>query len=303
MKKTTITATHVTSLVCAAIVNLFANEVLLTLPSVQCRVASSYQACKQVRKSFTDATEMFTSKRFRCLLRSWARVCKISNMGLERLLASFKQGAPTSSKGQHPDVERFCAAGFMTQLLSDHRKRGRFDPKVTTREQLLHSGVAIAASRPSEPPQRRASNFAVFQAECLSAADRQKNDWPELQHEMKRRWRDMSPAVKEAFTAKAKDEFREAQQGARVTRELADTHACSQIGYQTFFESASDRDQPFTPAALEAVVRRESEACRQHSSLPGFRQYADQFRDRFVKQMLIEDDGSNCLNLKPCRPH
>ena len=242
----------------------------------------------QVRKSFTSAHAMYTSKPFRTLLRVWARVAKISNMQLERLLALLKQASPPGSKNNHADVERFCAAGLVTQLMTDHKLRGHFDPRITTREQLFRKCAPISARRASRPS-RPASNYALFQAEHTRKGEHQgrnsREEYVRRREQVQLDWSQLPHELKADYTVKAQRDFLAASE-----EEGSDAAGRSQLGYQTLFSSASSVDFPFTPEAFESVVRDElgTELGR---TLPGFRQYSKQFRSKLVETMFVPDDG------------
>ena len=243
----------------------------------------------QVRHKFANAPGMVNSQWFRTLVRLWARVAKVSNMELERMLALLKQAAPVSSKNQPPDAERFCAAGFLTQLATDHRLRGRCDPRFLMREQLAKNGTPINSSPRPGRYSRAASNFSLFQADCSKKAEgegrKSYSEYCDQRKEIHRAWGAMSAERKAEYTAKAKRKFQETQEHSELEPQQSDS---SQVGYQTLFEGASDRDFPFTPEAFARVVRGEA---GERSKLPGFTKYMKSFRERFVDNIFIPDAG------------
>lgn len=86
---------------------------------------------------------------------------QLGNMGLERLLASFRRNNP----GKHPLVERIVSTGTLCQFLAEHRKAGGMHPLAHRREDLLAAGLPLraAAANVTDGRKSRANAFYAGQ--------------------------------------------------------------------------------------------------------------------------------------------
>ena len=69
-----------------------------------------------------------------------------------RLLARVRQSL--GGGGETVDAERLSANGFLTQLVTEHLRRGGSDPRTVTRQQLIQDGAQlrrVAKQRGSKP--------------------------------------------------------------------------------------------------------------------------------------------------------
>ena len=214
-------------------------------------------------------------------------------MDLERLLALCKQAAPVTSKNQVPTVERFSAAAFLSQLLTDHAGRGRQDPRYVTRAHLLRQDIAISARQDNRLPQKPGSNFAVFNAQRTRRTDgnlsRSQADLRALRQEVRQEWQGMSPLDKAAYRNTAMQRFTEALDNADIDAEFD-----PQVGYKTLFDAAASEDTPFGPSSFESVVRREL-GIADGDRFPGFSRYEQKLRDSVLDSMYIPDRGKQAF--------
>lgn len=81
-------------------------------------------------------------------LTALARGTRMTNMHIERLLSQVKKASPTVAR--KPTVERFCAAGLLSQHMSRFTKRGYEDKHMP--EQLA---LRLSTLPPPQPPSLR----------------------------------------------------------------------------------------------------------------------------------------------------
>ena len=97
----------------------------------------------KVRRLFPGPHSMFQDEDFRKSVRRVAKVFKLTNMHMERVLAGIK----TVSPGKHPNVERIMAAGYMSQLCTAHTQAGGMCPTATcSTKQLMKDGAPLRAT-------------------------------------------------------------------------------------------------------------------------------------------------------------
>ena len=93
----------------------------------------------------------------RILLKSF----KVCNMHVERYLSRIRRSCPHVHTA--PPVERVRAAGFVSEVLTQHRVNGGQDPRFTTSEQLLCKGVPLhRAKRRKTQKVRGSAGFFKF---------------------------------------------------------------------------------------------------------------------------------------------
>ena len=100
---------------------------------VTCRLASSQP--------------MLGDQDFMQMLKFWASILKLDSMNMERLLATVKASAGSSSKRHAPHAERLLAAGFLTQLRQEHRTVAPADAGIVTRKRLLESEAPLRCAK------------------------------------------------------------------------------------------------------------------------------------------------------------
>ena len=59
------------------------------------------------------------------------------------------------------EIEAVCAKGLLSQLLGEHRRLGRDDPRVFTRSQLLEDGLPLRCA-PKREPERQSGVFVEY---------------------------------------------------------------------------------------------------------------------------------------------
>jgi hypothetical protein len=84
-------------------------------------------------------------------------------MACERLLAQMRRSSP-----ELVDIERLCSAGFLTQLLAEHRRCGGACASQITRQQLIQQGVPLQRIKKTPKYSRPASGFVNFLAKKQS---------------------------------------------------------------------------------------------------------------------------------------
>ena len=85
---------------------------------------------------------MMSCQAFLDMLMEWGAKSELTNMAFERLLALIKQSAAARS----PPVDRLCSSGLLAQMLADHIKRGRDDPRVDKVCKIRMSQPRLSAS-------------------------------------------------------------------------------------------------------------------------------------------------------------
>ena len=80
---------------------------------------------------------------FRLLILAMVVAFKLTNMGTERQLALIRK-AICDDHGVF--AERMLSSGFVAQVLSEHVRLGRTNPRAVTRAQLLEAGVPLRAA-------------------------------------------------------------------------------------------------------------------------------------------------------------
>lgn len=103
--------------------------------------------CMKLHTLYGDAQRLADDEEFKWLLRNWSRQQKITNMHVERLFALIKKGvASNEGKVQRTNVERFVAAGTLTQWMTEHGQSGGQDPRFSRRAALLKQGAPLRCS-------------------------------------------------------------------------------------------------------------------------------------------------------------
>ena len=161
------------------------------------------------RQLFADAQEMVSNDEFISCLRTWARVGKLLNMEIERLLARMK-AAMALGKGQVPDVLRAGATGLLSQWRLLHEASGGEDLSEHTRKQLQRAGCPIVAGRAARAsnPSRRRPHVAFINARSAAqkaAAQAANLQWSRHDHAQSLRtageeWQCLSQADKDRWS-------------------------------------------------------------------------------------------------------
>ena len=131
----------------------------------------------KLRAMAVDAESLMELRDVMVVLDLWARMCRVCNMSLERLLSLIRRSAPARCH-----VERILCAGHMSQLRNAHWAAGGKDCTKRTRQQLLKHGVPIkaCARRRTKKPQAAATGYVSF-------ARWSSNKWKRLRLERQQR--------------------------------------------------------------------------------------------------------------------
>ena len=123
----------------------------------------------RVHRLYRAVEALLRCPAFPKLVKTWVAAFKFTNMWAERLLARFRRNCRMIGA---PDIERLVATSLLCQMLSDHLKSGRDDPRVQTKKGLLREGVPIQCQKKKQRASRPASTFFLPSAtsEMLSAS-------------------------------------------------------------------------------------------------------------------------------------
>jgi hypothetical protein len=123
---------------------------------------------QRVRRRFDSPDDMLADQGFRDAVDMWSSKSKICNMHVERMLALIRQSVPS---GRLPNLERLVSAGYLTQVLQQHRAAGGRHPGHTSRQDLIKAGVQIvaAAPRPDRQPTRSRGHLLLMNTRCQEA--------------------------------------------------------------------------------------------------------------------------------------
>jgi hypothetical protein len=86
-------------------------EAQMAFDANECCIDEPYTI--KMRRKWAGPYDLITNKQFKNMQDNWGRSGRMSNMHTERLLALFKAACP----GKVPNAEKFCHAGFVTQVL------------------------------------------------------------------------------------------------------------------------------------------------------------------------------------------
>jgi hypothetical protein len=249
--------------------------------------------CK-VRDMFGSVEDFLKCEKLIDGLRLWARMTKITNMHLERLLSLIKRalgGLPS------PDVERLVSVGMLAQVLRGHLGAGGDDPRVVTRSMLLADDVPIAAgavAQPSESKSKPAGAFFFFKA--AKQKDRKVADPTPLTKEQLRDellrlrtdWKNLSQADAQQYVDSAKSTWLSKQRSKTEAQEdIARTRSDQACRMSHNFFGLGSQRWPITPENFEESVR-----CRlglaPEAALPGHRVYCTTLRKQWLERMVVE---------------
>ena len=95
-------------------------------------------------------------------------------MHIERLLALMKSATDTDKL---PDMERFLANAYNTQVVQDTIRHGGEDPRITSRDKLIADGAPLEAGRATTPcrtPSKRLPDSLAWGNERASEEKRRR---------------------------------------------------------------------------------------------------------------------------------
>jgi hypothetical protein len=224
------------------------------------------------------------------MINTWARVgFKYSNMTCERLLASIRAGLGDDL----PDAERMCSSSVLTQMMTEHRRLGRSNPKCVTRSKLIDGGVPIRATkraRVSKP----AGSFLAY---------KQQMDSQRLAsgiHLGVFEYRTWLASLGETFSSMPDEERQAFQDEVQRTHSRKQAEADEDpvdsipvdVGVlKTFVETEGDDSLPLKVDAFKRAVF-EHLGKQGEGPEPGFTRYAEAMREKHVGRLFVTDDGA-----------
>ena len=93
----------------------------------------------KLRQLFDTEAAMLADASLWRALHLFGRVALLTNMHIERLLATVRSSIPTKI----PVIERVCCNGYLSQCLAQHLAAGGSDPRVETVELMHEFGVEL----------------------------------------------------------------------------------------------------------------------------------------------------------------
>jgi hypothetical protein len=235
----------------------------------------------------------------RILLKSF----KVCNMHVERYLSRIRRSC--SHMHTAPTVERVRAAGFVSEVLTQHRVNGGQDPRFTTSKQLLSKGVPLHRAKQRKTQKVRGS--AGFFKFVKQEEDRRRERGETQQQlggrkrrfqELATQWDASTQQQRRAFNALAIEDRRET---------LNDLHQVVQeepprtdpISVNGGFWGMSTLETPFTEQALVDTVRSDM------GDLPAATEYLAHFRSELKTGTFVRDvgditPGTQYIVPKPC---
>jgi hypothetical protein len=99
--------------------------------------------CRKVATIYQTLEELVACEEFKSIWRSRGAKGKNTNMHVERILGLVKKSCPAKL----PFAERLLASGLLSEWLKTHTKDGSNDPRITTRKQLIESGVPLVCAK------------------------------------------------------------------------------------------------------------------------------------------------------------
>ena len=244
--------------------------------------------CMKLHTLYGDAQRLADDEEFKWLLRNWSRQQKITNMHVERLFALIKKGvASNEGKVQRTNVERFVAAGTLTQWMTEHGQSGGQDPRFSTRAALLKRGAPLRCSaKKAKTRTRPASAFFIFRSDFLARRRAElgkvtKTIFKHEQRQLSAEWRALGPEERRRFRNKAR-----AQHSSKMLAPLRDesnpTHRLRPALW-----GLNEETSPLATAVFERAV------CKHLGTdqLPGSRRYCRMLRDDLASKMFVADRG------------
>ena len=234
---------------------------------------------------------------FLALLSNWNVSTKLTNMATERLLASIKGAAMTTSVGVAPDVERVCSAGHLIQWLTEHFNAKGDDPRITTRRQLVADDVPLQCTTKrrniGRTKTKPAGGFVVFQAQRrrqrLSTGQKLNKDAAKLEREdLRSEWSTFDLGAKKRYLNIARGEHNQAELG-RLQRDL-DGEPVENPTLQYNSSVLWGLGSKASPLSVENFEQVAKNICGEES-LPGSRRYCTALRDDMRRSMCVKEEG------------
>ena len=254
----------------------------------------------KVRENYPTWQSLKDCPHFRRLLHTWVLSFLFTNMWSERQLALFRRNI----RGPDVDIERLVSVSLLAQILTEHRRLGRRDPRVQTKQELLDMGVPLQCRRQERGPgqcgifvkyfrkldsERKEQNIQLkrpeweaFRESCrIDFKNMDEND-PRMQALLQEVQADYQAQVVEA----------EAAAGAETAAAAEDVAVpkAQQKHTRTFIDAVGDENSPLTEVSFARIARDFASApCRRGSDVPGFTSYGDPLRALQRESIFVPD--------------
>ena len=237
----------------------------------------------KVMGMFESWQQMMMDDCFLRTLRTYAEQKRLSNMHLERALASVRRTTPSN----HADIERITCAGGLAAWLQHHVSHGGADPNCASRQALLREGVPLEAQAKIKR-KRVDAHFAFINQEyqrIVSALPYQpdKNECKRIRKVAARAWHGASPDQ----IAESK---RMADRQKLALLDDLDTKATSRMRTPTCWGLAVD-EFPIDPDKLEHEILQASGATGMRPRSPAYRVWSEKMRDFMQQSLFVKESG------------
>jgi CRISPR/Cas system CMR-associated protein Cmr5 small subunit len=234
-----------------------------------------------------DVAKLKNDDNFRRAIQTWSITFLFTDMWSERLLARIRQ----SHDAAECEAERICSTGFLCQLLTEHLRHGRPDPRGIVRADLVSSGVALRCMQKVKDSKPRGSfvNYMMKQEEARrnEGIVLNKQAYREWQVEQIDQWHALSRERQAVEATEARASFVQKQQ---EDEELPDVVVPDRI-VRTVVDVIGDYRAPFTPEAFTRGVLQKV-GLAQGSQCPGFTRYSGAYRDSQLPDLVVKDCGA-----------
>ena len=231
---------------------------------------------------------MYEDLAFRRMLVAYARGgFRWTNFLSERGLGGVRRAVGSDVY----DAERIPSVGLMSEMLTEHKKLSRQDPRTLTRSQLLSAGVPILAKRKTAP-QRVAGSFIEYrknhdQERIEHGIALNKAEYTDYVKDLGLRFRAEAPAVRAECKAKVDRIFAEASAGGD-SEELPDSMPPTAAAMRSFVAGTGDQHWPVSMDRFTLQLRLASG--RLEGPVPGFNAYEEQIRESSRQEMFVKEE-------------
>ena len=251
----------------------------------------------KVRRLAGSAAGLLKHAGILAALRLWGKIARITNMHTERLINLHQRSSPPKCV-----VARVLAAGFLSHILSIHKKAGGLHPSSVTRAELREAGVPIRARGLSSADKRQraqrvreaiaAHTAAIVKGQPTIGMKKHFNNW--VNH-MNR----VGPRVTRPLYRQRQQDLKARWNSDELLSDVDDdTEAChaqadraylKKIGH-TLWE-CSDRHWPVLPSRLSSVAETIAPPARR-SQVLGLTARLHQPRQDFLKGLFVGPEDS-----------
>ena len=200
----------------------------------------------------------------------------------------------------------------MQQLLTEHHRLGRDDPRVVTRGQLVELGVPIAALRQAGK-QKQCGIFVHFKQKLereervgeigeASESDGSAEPAPKRRRRSRAEYRAWLQTVSSRFQALSELEINILKAEAKQAHaDKLDRHAAGTASFglgagdcviENVVTSLGEQRSPVSKEVFEATVANYIGLADDASAAPGFSAYEGLFRSMQLRDAFIEDQGA-----------